>query len=434
MNDSVRNINSIMMANLFDFIELERLHDEIHAYGVPYFTAHAYYPIAILEFDMDEMVFEDFRPIEEALLKCFKVGLSSSEDISKFLGLPIRYIDAHIKNLIAKGQILDGSLTKTGQESIKSNKIIQKLNNSKQRFQTDAVFGILLPGEFQQGDSRLLEASDTIGKTFLYLKYKNEIDGDEFIEKLKGIDLINKYRRNILNTNVTNINDIKFIKMFYVPVFLVWFSKKNNPIIFFKTYIDGEIDYKPLFITLHDYDYKSKNYLCEIVSDEDMDDITQPLLSYICGIDGVNGNKIVPSIIPTKYEVTKYFENRPFEVSDFNYNKAYNDHFDVCEIYLKEGVDEITMKDIEILASCGNDVEVPITTILKTYKDGDKINNKLITFIPKIEGESLKQICKSVNKLWKEDFAKLRKIVSNYQGQKISILEIMNLIKSEQED
>ena len=417
---------SIMLRNVSEFFDVEDTYNMVSSYGNPIFTAHAYYPIAVLEFDMDEVVFEDFQPIEKAILKCVEIGISSPIEISSFLGLPERYINTHINDLITKGQIVDGKLSEMGKESLKNNMMTQKLNNSKQRFQVDAILGILLSNEFYQGGSRQLDALETQNR-YLHIKHSTEIDIDLLIRQLKGDNLINKYRRKVLNTNVTNINQIDFIKMFYVPVFFIWFSNNNNPVIFFKTYSkdyqvktdDFHHGFKPLFIT-SDFDKSNNEFSCVTLSDTRLNSLKPSWQLY------------ANSIIPTKDDIMEYFDGRPFRVIDCSYSSS-ESGVNVCRVYIGASRGTVTMDDLEILAAAGEE-PVPVTTIIKDHKENGNTWNKLISFIPIIKDESLQFACAEIRNLWKNDFRRLIDVVSNGYASDIEISKIIDIIRNSEED
>ena len=102
--------------------------------------APIYYPIAMIEVDLNERSFEDFEAIQLIVLKLYALGLNTPEKIANAAGLNSNYVRRMLKVLAGYGHIADGKVTELGKESITKGKKIE-LKRTASRFQVNALNG-----------------------------------------------------------------------------------------------------------------------------------------------------------------------------------------------------------------------------------------------------------------------------------------------------
>ena len=401
------NNDNFLFSNSTIYSQINDTYPQLTKLGEPVFAANAYYPIAVLEFDMDELVFEDFEPIEKMILQCVKYEIIDENDISNFIGLPIRYVRIHLQDLENKNQIRDGKLTELGEQSLQSGLLTQKLNNSKQNFPADGILGFLLPSSYYLSKNRQRSRQET-NPAIMHLKYCDEIDAEILCKQLKGDNLINKYRRKILNTNVNNINDISLNDFYYIPVFVLWFNSFQNPVIFFSTKNSNSSNqetanqfiYKPLYVpkdvqpilNLKDIHIAEENTLIEI---------QENCLIY--------ANESVPA----EKDIQSFFRKRPYiKVANYDFHQS-NNGVRTCHIQLEGGSGFIDPKSLDFLASLGGD-PYPHTFMLENYSD-----TKLISFATEIIDKELKILIDELYKRWRSDRQNLKEMYNSLTGKQI---------------
>lgn len=170
-------------------VELCETYSAITPKAIEY-IAPIYYPIAYIELSMKEKTFEDFEPIQLAVLKLIILGFTECSVIANLLGLNSIYIE-QIKKLLYGYQFIDdnSNITSLGRESVAAEKKIQ-LMDSRQVFQLDTI------------NSRLIKLSDSIPDKSLkrkeqlsikkaILNHPNYVDSDTIVNSLRDDEFRN---------------------------------------------------------------------------------------------------------------------------------------------------------------------------------------------------------------------------------------------------
>ena len=97
--------------------------------------APVYYPIAIVEMNLDEMTFEDFESVQFAILNLVSLGITDYKVVADTLGLSSNYVFKVFRLLAGYGHMDEKGITKLGMESITTGKKIVKAQ-VWQKFQT----------------------------------------------------------------------------------------------------------------------------------------------------------------------------------------------------------------------------------------------------------------------------------------------------------
>lgn len=409
---------SVMYRNISDYLEvIDNYPDIIAVYGNPIFISHVYYPIAFLEFDMYEKQFEDFKPIENIILKCYREGISDIEEIAKFLGLSKRYIGIHVHNLINKAQIINGKVSDIGLQSLQENKLIQEFTNSKQIFQADAVFGLLMSKEFYQSKNRLIEPWKT-NRKYLHIKNKEEISFEKLEKQLLGKDTLNKYRRKVINNNVISINNVSFEALYYVPVFMIWFERHSHPMIFFHTFQKERKDdinitlhsFKPLFISASIKNIFNHPGLM-VIDDRELNGLF------------INWQKYINDAIPNVEEIEGLFKEKPFIIKGCDVREM-KQGIKICRILLDEGIGKASITDLEMLVA--SLYETPYTMI-------DFKRQQTLTFIPEMINQEIMIAVKELAEKWRYDIGIYNKRCRQLKDEERSLSEIIKYCMEEGE-
>ena len=185
--------------------------------------ASVFYPIANIELEMQERTFEDFEPVQFAVLKLMNLGYKNPKVLSKLLGLNAIYI-GKIQKLLFGYQLIDDSdnVTSLGKESLKANKKIQ-LVNTKQIFQLDPINGTLIKLDNAIQKDRFRDKGSLPTRVAI-IDYPDFIDSDIIVSNVTNDDFrsIMAQKNGILNTNVEKITSIKCLE---VPLI---FSKRED--------------------------------------------------------------------------------------------------------------------------------------------------------------------------------------------------------------
>lgn len=198
--------------------------------------APIYYPIAMVEMNLDEMTFEDFEVIQLTVLKLIGLGQVDEEILADLLGLSLNYIHK-IKHLLrGYGHIKDDKLTELGQRSLLEEKKII-MNQVWQKFQVDALNGSLIRMDKLVSDNMLNDKEETrfvVG----HLDYLDGISRESIEKQIEEGDYSDFIRQKtgILSTNVLAINDVKCIEVKYATCFLMKLKDIEDPLIFAKRY------------------------------------------------------------------------------------------------------------------------------------------------------------------------------------------------------
>lgn len=206
-----------------------------------------YYPIAILEMNLDEMTFEDFEAVQMIVLKLIQLGQVEDEIVSDLLGLSPNYIHK-IKHLLrGYGHVNNDLITDLGKRSLKEEKKIT-MSQVWQKFQVDALNGTLIKMDKLVSENMLNSKEQThilVG----HLDYLDGIRRETIEDQLQNQDYSDFIRQKtgVLNTNVLAINDVKCIEVRYAQCFLMKLKGVKDPIVFSKRYNEDKREVKDRF-------------------------------------------------------------------------------------------------------------------------------------------------------------------------------------------
>lgn len=209
--------------------------------------APIYYPIAILEMNLDEMTFEDFEAVQMIVLKLIGLGQVDDEVVSDLLGLSPNYI-YKIKHLLrGYGHVSDDRITDLGKRSLKEGKKII-MSQVWQQFQVDALNGILIKMDKLVSENMLNSKEQThimVG----HLDYLDGITTETIEDQLQNQNYSDFIRQKtgVLNTNVLAINDVKCVEVRYAQCFLMKLKNVNEPIVFSKRYDEEKREIRERF-------------------------------------------------------------------------------------------------------------------------------------------------------------------------------------------
>lgn len=198
--------------------------------------APVYYPIALVEMHLDEMTFEDFESVQQAILRLVALGICDHQLIAQTMGLTGDYVFRVLRLLYGYGHMDSAGITDVGRASLQAGKKIVQ-SQVWQRFQVDALNGTLL-----KVDQAILdETLNTRAQTKFTVGHLNYIDGmsmEALSTQLTRNNCNNylKQKNGILNTNVTAINDVRCVEVKYAKCYLVKMRNLPYPIIFAKRY------------------------------------------------------------------------------------------------------------------------------------------------------------------------------------------------------
>lgn len=206
-----------------------------------------YYPIAMVEMNLDEMTFEDFETVQLTVLKLISLGQLEEEVLADLLGLSVGYI-SRVKHLLrGYGHIEDDKLTELGQESLLEEKKITR-SQVWQKFQVDGLNGSLIRMSELVADNSLNDKDETrfiIG----HLDYLDGIKSEEIEAQIEEGDYSDFIRQKtgILNTNVLAINDVECTEVKYAVCFLMKLKGVERPVIFAKRYNEEKKEVRERF-------------------------------------------------------------------------------------------------------------------------------------------------------------------------------------------
>jgi len=209
--------------------------------------APVYYPIAIVEMNLDEMTFEDFESVQYAILSLVSLGIIDHTIIADTLGLSPNYVFKVIRLLSGYGHIGDEGITDLGLESLNTGQKIVK-SQVWQKFQLDALNGTLLKVEQAVTENMLNERNET-NITVGHLDYLDGMRVEDISTQLAKNNIRNyvSQKDGIINTNVTSINDIRCTEVKYARCYLMKVRNCEEPIVFAKRYDNTKKDVKERF-------------------------------------------------------------------------------------------------------------------------------------------------------------------------------------------
>lgn len=192
--------------------------------------ACVYFPVALLELELQEFVSEEFDTIEHSVLELFYAGFRNAAGISKVMGLPPGYVKKILYILESYGHILHGQVTELGLKSIADGAKYTK-NTTLQKVQADTLTGILFTREMYQPSYMLFPAEETAG--WITHALPNAFINSTAFEVLRNdIKQYKYYKNSIFHVNVASINYIPVSKEIkYTYGFLVKISTMKHPFI-----------------------------------------------------------------------------------------------------------------------------------------------------------------------------------------------------------
>ncbi|MGI6731308.1 MAG: hypothetical protein ACOX5F_05315 [Anaerovoracaceae bacterium] len=209
--------------------------------------APVYYPIAIIEMDLEEKTFEDFESVQYSILNLVSLGITDYNVIAETLGLSPNYVFKIIRLLNGYGHMDGDGITEMGRESVREGKKIVK-SQVWQKFQVDALNGTLLKVEQVVVENMLNEKNKT-RMTIGHLNYLDGMSVEDISSQLEKNDY-NSYIRqksSILNTNVIKINNIRCLEVRYAKSYMIKVRDCDEPIVFAKRYDSKQREVKERF-------------------------------------------------------------------------------------------------------------------------------------------------------------------------------------------
>lgn len=209
--------------------------------------APVYYPIAIVEMNLDEVSFEDFESVQYTILTMISLGVTDHVVLAETLGLSPNYVFKIIRLLNGYGHLDGNGITELGRDSINQGQKIVK-SQVWQKFQLDALNGTLLKVDQTITDNMLNDREQT-NITIGHLDYLDGMPVQEISTQLAKNNL-SKYvhqKSGIINTNVTKINDVRCTEVKYARCYLMKVRNCDEPIVFAKRYDSSKKDVKERF-------------------------------------------------------------------------------------------------------------------------------------------------------------------------------------------
>ncbi len=242
--------------------------------------APVYYPIAIIEMNLDEMTFEDFESVQFSILNLFSLGITDYKIIAETLGLSPNYVFKIIRLLNGYGHLDEKGITQIGLDSIHSGKKIVK-SQVWQKFQVDALNGTLLKVE-QAITENMLNDRDQTRITVGHLNYLDGMSVEEISSQLtkNNCSTYIRQKSSILNTNVTAINDVRCVEVKYAKCYMMKLRNCDEPVVFAKRYDSTQKEIKDRF-SWEPFSIKSKNLLDKYGFEKDIPFSTEIAKKYV---------------------------------------------------------------------------------------------------------------------------------------------------------
>lgn len=242
--------------------------------------APVYYPIAVVEMNLDEVSFEDFESVQYAVLNVISLGILDHDVIAETLGLSPNYVSKIIRLLNGYGHINEQGITQVGLDSINSGQKIVK-SQVWQKFQLDALNGTLLRVE-QAVTENMLNDRDQTNITIGHLDYLDGMPVQEISTQLAKNNL-GKYvsqKEGIINTNVTKINDVRCTEVKYARCYMMKVRNCDEPIVFAKRYDNSKKNVKERF-SWQPFSVKNKAIIDKYGLEEDIPFNTDVARNYV---------------------------------------------------------------------------------------------------------------------------------------------------------
>ncbi len=209
--------------------------------------SQVYYPVAILEIEMEEATFEDFDFVPMTVLRFVRAGVTEAEEIAALTGLSAGYVTKVLDLLMGYGFLEAAGITPLGRESLKQNRRITR-TRVKQRFQADALTGDLLRLGEQAADANLREREYLKGDVPI-LPHLEGVTEESVREQLENTDLkrYQKYQGDILNANAEEIDSVTCVGLEYTEGYLVVLAGLTLPLLITRQYDPSFKDRKDRF-------------------------------------------------------------------------------------------------------------------------------------------------------------------------------------------
>ncbi len=198
--------------------------------------APVYYPIALIEMDLEEQTFEDFESVQLAVLRLANLGITSPQVIADTLGLSPKYTANTCHLLTGYGHLNENGITEIGRQSVVAGK---KITQSRvwQRFQIDGLNGTLLRLDRTVIDTIMTEKDQTRSR----IGHLDHLDGmpvQEITSQLlrRPCEEFIKQKSGILNANVRRVNEVRLVEMKYAKCYMMKIRRCPTPVIFAKRY------------------------------------------------------------------------------------------------------------------------------------------------------------------------------------------------------
>lgn len=242
--------------------------------------APVYYPIAIIEMNLDEMTFEDFESVQFSILNLFSLGITDYRIIAETLGLSSNYVFKIIRLLNGYGHLDEKGITQIGFDSIHSGKKIVK-SQVWQKFQVDALNGTLLKVE-QAITENMLNDRDQTRITVGHLNYLDGMSVEDISSQLtkNNCSTYIRQKSSILNTNVTAINDVRCVEVKYAKCYMMKLRNCDEPVVFAKRYDSTQKEIKDRF-SWEPFSIKSKILLDKYGFEKDIPFSTDVAKKYV---------------------------------------------------------------------------------------------------------------------------------------------------------
>jgi hypothetical protein len=222
------------------FREIRKKYPKIKAENI-IFAGMVFYPIALIDIEVNERSFEDFDIVELTILKFICQGMKANE-IATFIGLPVNYVNKMIYLLQGYGHVDKyGKITDLGKESIqKEEKII--LKESRQKVQMDILNLAMISKNEQINGYSLYERKDACDWNVGVLAGPSGLNAEDIAQILynAGYDEILKRGRGVLHVNVNEILKIECLKLEYAKCCMLQLEGMDMPVIFGKRYLNVE--------------------------------------------------------------------------------------------------------------------------------------------------------------------------------------------------
>jgi len=199
-----------------------------------------FYPIASIEVEMHERIFEDFDVVQESVLRFAALGFKGESAISDLMGLTEDYVADMLRLLMSYGHIdKSGNVTKLGKSSLEEGKKIT-LAKTNQIFLLDALNCDIVRID-KDLDRTIIEdayETNTWGNYVPVVEHSAGISKSDIERVLKESRYSTlKRMHGGININVVDIGDVTCRGIRYVKAYMLKL-KNRKPMVFIKRY-DG---------------------------------------------------------------------------------------------------------------------------------------------------------------------------------------------------